>query len=50
MAQLPPLPLQEVLRNSAETRRERANIVRRSRSDLAEIRAATRAAVMSRGC
>jgi hypothetical protein len=31
MAQFPRLPLQEVLRNSAETRRQYANVVRRCR-------------------
>ena len=46
MALFPVLPLQEVLRNCAESRRECADAVRRSRSDLREIKAATKAAII----
>ncbi len=46
MAQFPLLPLQEVLRDSAECRREYADMVRRSRSDVSEIRPATKAAII----
>jgi hypothetical protein len=46
VAQFPLLPLQEVLWDCAESRRECAEVVRRSRSDLREIRAATKAAII----
>jgi hypothetical protein len=46
MTLFPLLPLQEVLRNSAETRRKCADVVLRSRSKLREIRAATEAAIL----
>jgi hypothetical protein len=46
MAQLPLIPsLQELRWKSAENRREGADLVRRSRLELREVRAATEAAI-----
>ena len=45
MAQFPLLPLQEVLRDSAEGHRECRERMRRCQSELAEMRAATEAAI-----
>jgi hypothetical protein len=45
MALSPSLQAEEIIRAAAETRHECADLLRRSRSDLAEIRAVTQKAI-----